>query len=173
MFKMSDHKSTLENFNSDLWSYHFKIDASIADEYIEGNQRRVICTINELVSFPCGLMPNKAGGYFINLNKETRTKLNLKLGDAFNYRLEKDNSKYGLPIPEEMEELLSIDDEASKYFHALTPGKQRSLLYLIGKPKTSATRIHKAMAVSDYLKEYKGKLDFKILTVYMKEYNRF
>ena len=170
---MSDHKSTLENFNSDLWSYHFKIDAAIADAYIEGNQRRVICTINELISFPCGLMPNKDGGYFINLNKEIRTKLNLKLGDAFNYSLAKDDSKYGLPIPEEMEELLSIDDEASKYFHALTPGKQRSLLYLIGKPKTSSTRLNKALAITDYLKEYKGKLDFKILTVYMKEYNRF
>lgn len=42
-------------------------------------------------------------------------------------------------MPEELEELLHQDEEGNRLFHALTPGKQRTLLYYIGAPKTADT----------------------------------
>lgn len=66
-------------------------------------------------------------------------------------------------MPEELEELLHQDEEGNRLFHALTPGKQRTLLYYIGSPKTADTRIYRAVAVVEHLKTYNGKIHFKIL----------
>ncbi|MBK8504974.1 MAG: hypothetical protein IPL46_23810 [Saprospiraceae bacterium] len=38
-------------------------------------------------------------------------------------------------MPEELGELLQMDDKANDLFHALTAGKQRNLLFIVGKPK--------------------------------------
>jgi len=168
---MKIHESILEKFDSNLWGHHFKISDEIASEFIEGNDRRVICSIGE-VKFPCALMPFGKGGFFINMNKENRTKLKIVVGDKISYALEKDSSEYGMPMPEEMEELLKIDDEASQFFHALTPGKQRSLLYIIGKPKSSATRLNKAIGITEFLKHNQGKLDFKLMNIFLKDFNK-
>lgn len=167
------YKSKLANFNSDLWSYHMPIDPEIADQFIDKKNRRVICTLFGTHSFPCAIMYSGNGGYFINLNKDVRKKFNLEIGDEVQFSLVKDTSKYGMPVPEEMKELLEIDDEARIYFDKLTPGKQRSLLHLIGKPKSSDIRLNKALAITEYLKENNGQLDYKMLHQYIKEFNKF
>ena len=169
---MKVYKSTLEKFDSVLWGHHFKVSDEIAKPFIEGNDRRVICSINNTLDFPCALMPSGEGGFFINMNKENRKKLKIGVGDKVTFSLKKDKSEYGLPMPEELGELLKIDDEASEYFHALTPGKQRSLLYLIGKPKSSATRLNKALGITEFLKYNKGELDFKLMNAFLKDFNR-
>jgi hypothetical protein len=169
---MDKFKSVIENFNTDLWHYHFVIEKVVAEKFIEGKDRRVMCTINESLTIPCALMHHGDGNYFINLNKEVRKKLKLNVGDKITFSLDKDNSEYGIPMPEEMKELLLIDDEANKHFHALTPGRQRSLLYLIGKPKNSATRLNKALAITEFLKLHKGNLDYKLLHQFIKEFNK-
>ena len=114
-------------------------------------------------------MPKGDGSYFINVNKEIRKKLNLGLGASANVVLTADKSKYGMPLPPEMEELLLQDVEGEKLFHALSMGKQRSLLHIIGKPKSSNVRLRKALMTLDYLKSVKGKLDFRALNQFYKE----
>ena len=115
-------------------------------------------------------MPDGKGDYFININKERRKQLGLQLGDTVTATIENDESKYGMPMPEVMEVLLAQDEEANKYFHELTAGKQRSLLHIIGKPKTESTRLRKAIVITEYLKTNRGKLDFKELQIAFKEY---
>ena len=97
----------------------------------------------------------------------------MQVGSKVQVSLQPDESKYGMPMPEEMDELLKIDDEANQYFHALTKGKQRSLLYIIGKPKNSDTRLNKAIVVTEHLKRWNGKLDFAILNQEFKDYKNF
>jgi hypothetical protein len=155
--------SVLERFNSDLWHFHLMVPQDISDFYNEANIDRLECVINEAETFQCALMPKGSNQYFININKERRKKLNLQLGDKLEIVLTADNSPYGLPMPEELGELLKMDDEASVLFHALTPGKQRNLLFIVGKPKTSDTRLIKALIVVNYLKQTGGKLDFRAL----------
>ena len=169
---MSKNKTTYQarlfNFDeSDIWSFHLKVPADIAAPFID-KDRRVLLQIGDLPAFACALMHDGKGDYFINLNKERRKKLGLQLGDKVTATIEKDNSKYGMPIPEIMEILLADDEEANRYFHELTPGKQRSLLHIIGKPKTEATRLKKAVVITEYLKTNKGKLDWKELQLAFK-----
>lgn len=166
-----NHSSILEKFDDNPWGYHIKINNDVAESLINKDDRRVICTLNDAHIFSCAVMPNH-GNYIISVNKEIRNKLNLSIGNQVSYSLKKDESKYGMPLPEELKELLEIDDEASHYFHKLTPGKQRSLLYLIGKPKTSETRLNKAIAITEYLKDTRGKVDFPEMNQFIKDYNR-
>ena len=95
----------------------------------------------------------------------------LKVGDKVKVTVKKDESEYGLPLPEELAELWAIDDEGKRVFHLLTKGKQRSLLHIVGKPKTSATRIKKAIIMNDYLKSTGGKLDYTELQEAFKNRN--
>ena len=127
-------------------------------------------TVNDSKEIPCAIMPSSEGFYFININKEIRKDLKLKIGDVVSVKIKKDESKYGMPVPEEFAEVLYLDPDVDKYFHKLTPGKQRSLLYLIAKPKGQETRIKKAIVISEHLKKHKGKLDFKILNQEYKDY---
>jgi len=162
----------LDKINSSLgWNYHFVVPLEISKIILKEN-RRVVCTINNNLSFQCGLFPKGKGIYFINLNKENRTKLNINAGDELTIELTGDTSKYGIPIPSVFEELLAQDPEGEKHFHALTPGKQRSLLYIIAKPKSEGLQLEKGLVVLDFLKSFDGKVDFKGLNNAFKN-NRF
>src|SRR2546423_7578278 len=92
-----------------------------------GNIRRVVCTVNERVSFPCSLMGNAAGAYVISINKENRDKAGLNVGDSVTVKLVRDDSKYGLPMPPELREVLNQDPEGEKLFESMTNGRQRSV----------------------------------------------
>jgi len=154
--------SILEKFDSDLWYFYFKVPNDIADKLID-KDRRVMCTINNLVEYSCAIMHGSMGDFFINVNKEHRKKLKIQEGDEIEVTLVKDKSKYGMPMPEEFEETLYQDPEGDKIFHSLTPGKQRTLIHMVGKIKSSQIRINKALTIIDYLKEVSGNLDYKEL----------
>ena len=167
---MNTFKSLLKKFDGKLWYYYIEVPQRVKEKYVTGNDRRVIITINDSAELPCAIMPSSQGFHFININKEFRKKLKLNVGDSVSIKIKKDESKYGMPMPEEFAEILFLDPEVDTLFHALTPGKQRSLLYLIGKPKGLDTRIKKAIVISEHLKRHKGKLDFKLLNQEYKDY---
>ncbi len=174
---MTEPKATFETQltrkpSSLSWNYTIEVPLDIAQQFIEKDNRRIICTLNEQQVFHAALMPNGNGGFFITINAEIRKKLKLGETALLQVQIKKDRSKYGIHLPEEMEELLLIDEEGSAFFHQLTPGKQRSLLHLIGKPKSSAIRLKKAVVVLDFLKTNNGKLDFKLLNIAFKESNQ-
>lgn len=106
--------------------------------------------------------------FFINVNKKTRDKLKVNSSSEINVQLTKDESKYGLPMPEELAELLKLDDEGNELFHSLTPGKQRTLLHIIGLPKGMDILIRRAIAILNHLKENNGKIDYKMMNEAMK-----
>ena len=169
---MQEFTTSIQKSNSTLgWHFTIPVIKYIAEKFTE-NDRRVMCSINGEKSFHAALMPDGKGDYFINLNREKRKKLGIAVGEPISITLTKDESKYGMPMPEEFGELLAIDDEGNQYFHALTPGKQRNLLHIIGKPKSSDIRLKKAIVVNEHLKKNQGKLDFKQLNQDFKDYNQ-
>lgn len=111
-------------------------------------------------------------GYFILINKDNVKKLNLTINENVELTIEKDLSEFGHEVPFSFEALLEQDPEGRQYFYQLTKGKQRSLIYLIGKVKNIDSQINKGMAVLDHLKQVKGALDFKMLNETVKAYNR-
>tara|TARA_R100000005_G_C5001627_1_gene208845 strand:+ start:1413 stop:1934 length:522 start_codon:yes stop_codon:yes gene_type:complete len=163
--------STLEQFHYSHWSYHFPVSPEITAQFTDGNNRRVNCTINNKITFNTALMPIDNASYIL-VNQKVRTELNLSDGDKVLITLEKDTSEYGMPMPESFRVLLDQDEVGSQFFHSLTPGKQRSLIYIVGKVKSVDSQLNKGLAILDHLTEVKGKLDFKALNVKIKEYNQ-
>jgi bifunctional DNA-binding transcriptional regulator/antitoxin component of YhaV-PrlF toxin-antitoxin module len=153
----------LDRFNSNLWHFHFIVPVKIAKKFIEGNDRRVVCTINETITFQAALMHLGEGEFFINVNQKIRSKLKLNDGDEIKISLEKDESEYGLPMPEELAELMKLDDEGREVFHSLTAGKQRTMLHFIGLPKNMDIRIRRAICVLEHLKQNNGKIIYREL----------
>lgn len=168
----AEFTSFLDRFpDSPLWGLHFLVPPEIAKQFVTGKDRRVICTVNDNVTLHCALMPNKET-WFVMLNKEVVNKLGCKVGDQLLLSMVKDESEYGMPMPEELREVFGMDDVADRYFHKLTPGKQRSLIYIISKVKNSDSRIRKSLAIADHLTANKGEIDYKMLNEALKEYNK-
>ena len=164
-------KSHIDQMNSNVWSFHIKVPIEISKYFLDQDIKRLICRINDQVEFHCALMPEGKGQYFININKELRKQLEVRLGDSLKCVVKEDISKYGMPLPEEMEVLFEQDEEADRLFHDLTSGKQRTLLYTVGKPKSTEVRLKKALVIIEYLKSVNGQLDFKELNQAFKEAN--
>jgi hypothetical protein len=169
---MHQFDKTLEKFDSNLWQYHIPIPENIALSLIVEDNKRVICTLNGQVSFQTALMKSEAY-WFILVNKNHRDQLQVQEGQKLTVTLEKDNSEFGHEMPEEFRVLLDQDELGESYFKALTIGKQRSLVYIVTKVKNSQSRLNKALAILEHLKEAKGKLDFKKLNEKIKFYNNF
>ena len=156
--------SYLEESNNRLWGQHFIVPAPVVGALSEGSEdKRVVCIINGAVEYQCALIPRGEGIYVIHVNKARVKKLNLKIGDQVQISLRKDDSEYGLPVPEEFTEVLEQDPEANAFWEKLTPGKKRTMLYIIAQPKSSDLRITRALAICEHLKAYAGKINFRAL----------
>lgn len=139
--------------------WHFLIiDRKYVDKLgFEGKSKRVLCSIKGAEPFPCALMP-WGDFFYIMVNKLRRAELGLEVGDNVDVVLEKDESKYGMPMPEELQEVLNQDPEGNTLFHKLTAGKQRSMMWFIGKVKDIDKRIHTALIFIEHLKKNNGKV---------------
>lgn len=152
--------------------WHFLvIEKKTADKLsFKDKYKRVVCKINGGEPFQCALMPTR-GKFYIIVNKKKREALGIVAGDRVNVELVVDESKYGLPMPEEFREVLNQDPEGDKLFHSLTPGKQRSLLYYVGNIKDIDRRIFQALAIIEHIKEH-GKVIDKLLYQELKRPHR-
>ena len=164
-------KAQLEDMDSSLWGYHFRIPDEIAKKFSNGKDRRVVCTFNQQEKNHCAIMPSPDGA-FIMLNKALVKKLKIQVGDHVTLEIEKDTSEFGMPISEEFEAVIFGDEEVFSYFNGLTPGKKRNLIHLVNKIKSSDIRINRSMAIAHHLKEVNGKIDFKQLNETIKMFNQ-
>lgn len=152
-----------------LYYNHVPIPNDVIDEMKSVGIQRVMCSINDQEPWHAGLSPIGEGEYIIITGKEVLKSNKLSIGDAVAVRLWEDTSKYGMSISSEMEELLKQDEEGSAYFHKLTDGKIRSLLFMVNKIKSSNKRIEKAVIILEHLKANQGKLDYKMLNEAFKQ----
>ena len=155
--------STLEESRNRLWGAHVGVPDEVASRILKSGSRRVICILNSTVEYPTALMPRGDGSFVIRVNKQTRERLQLEYGSRLEIELRRDKSPYGLPMPEELHEVLLQDSDGHRLFHALTAGRQRTLLHLVGSPKRGETRVKRAVAVVRHLKSNHGKINYKQL----------
>ena len=136
--------------------------AKVADFGFKGNLRRVICTLNGTETFNCSLFPSK-GDYLITVSKKLRDKLGLAIGKTVAIELAKDESQFGMPMPEEFEEVLRQDGEGERLFNALSPGNQRLMLKLIVFVMDVDKRIIRSLVGLEVLKRCEGKFEYHLL----------
>ena len=163
-------KSVLSKSGNEFGWYFLRFDAKkvAALEFEAKKSRRVVCTLNGSHSFQCALLPWTEGGFCIVVNKKIRDKLGIADGDTVAVELKKDESKYGLPMPAELRAVLDQDPEGDKLFHALMAGKQRSVLYFVGKASDEDRRIRYSLIFIEHLKKNDGKFVQEKLTEELK-----
>ena len=122
----------------------------------KGNLRRVVCTLNGIETFNCSLFPSK-GDFFLTLGKPLRKRLQIDIGDTVTVELSRDESKYGMPMPEEFAEVLCQDADGERLFNALSPGDQRLMLKLVVFVKDPDRRIVRSLTGIELLKRSDGK----------------
>ena len=164
--------SILKKVDSNVWAYSFLVPKNVSEQLIKAGSKRVVCCINKTEGYQCALMPFGNQEYYINVNKEQRKKLGIEVGFTIDVVLNKDTSEYGLPMPDEMLTAMELDADGTMFFKKLTLGKQRSLLHIVGKPKSSEIRIKKALVILQYLQEVQGHLDYKELNLAFKAANK-
>jgi hypothetical protein len=120
--------------------------------------KRIICSINNSISFHCGMLP-KNTFHYIMLSKEKIKLLNLKINDEISVEILPDKSEFGMEMSEEFQEVLFSDPDGNSLFEKLTSGKKRSIIYLISKTKNSQLRIEKSFIFLQHLKRNRGKFD--------------
>ena len=158
--------STLERSTNKLWGCHFPVPKRIVEQMAGGNKSgpiRVVCSLIGTAERQCAILPHGNGRFVITVNKKLRETLGLEFGMEVSVSVKKDESEYGLPLPEELRELLRQDREGNRMFHALTRGRQRTLLYIIGSAKDTEKRIERALVIVDHLKANKGIINYKQL----------
>ncbi|MDF2157636.1 YdeI/OmpD-associated family protein [Algoriphagus sp. CAU 1675] len=167
---MKTFEAKLSRFDFNHWQNHIPVPDPIAAEMMDGNHRRVLVYLQDRGPFHMALMKAKDYWYLL-INQDLIKSLHLEQGISIQVKLEKDNSEFGHEVPEEFEVLLDQDKEGNDFFRTLTPGKQRSLIYLVSKVKNPESRMKKSLAILHHLKVSKGRLDFKQLNEWIKFYN--
>ena len=166
--KVISFTSTLERSNNRLWGAHVRVPGRIAAKFAGSDSRRVVCTLNGTEQHQCAILPFGNGTFVIAVNKKRRDSLGLEFGMDVEVTLRKDQSKFGLPLPEELQEALRQDAAGSALFHALTPGKRRTLLYTVASAKSPDKRVARALIILDHLKANKGKINYRQLNLMLR-----
>lgn len=155
--------------NSKLFNYCVPVPADITAAFLEKGSKRVVVVFNRTEPFQAALTPIGDGAYVLKINQGRMKKLGLEIGSMIDVELFPDDSAYGLPLPEELAELWKIDEEGKDLFHALTLGKQRTMLYIVSQGQNGEERLRRAVIITDHLKARGGTIHFKALAEEMKK----
>ena len=129
-----------------------KIFTPFADKKMSRVKVEVTSEIKKIEFYAAVKRDKKSGDFKMMFSKQKQKELNLSLGDEFEIQLFEDTSKYGVDVPEELEEVFLTDYKAYKIFESLTKGKQRSIIYGVLRYKTSQQKIDKALIMCENLK---------------------
>lgn len=136
-------------------SHYFLLPVSISKKLLKTGSKRFRCSINGHPPFACALMPKKEGGYYVHVGAQLKKELSLQTNMPFKAVFTADTSSYQTDMPEELEAVLATDSEAADCFAKLTPGAQRSMIYLVQQVRSSDKRIERALRIAEGLKQGK------------------
>jgi hypothetical protein len=142
--------------------HYLEVPPDIISQLGGSFSNRLLCSINNSTAFQAGLVALGNGSAYISINNKRLKQFRLKMGDEIEVSLEKDTSKFGMEVPEELAELLEQDPEGKDRFDKLTPGKQRYIIQYVASVKSSQLRIDRAIFLISNLKRLPiGKESFR------------
>lgn len=115
--------------------FFLKIEADIINQFKNKRQTRFLCTLENSLTFQCGLNHLGDGNFFIILSGKNLQAVNKKLGDTICFELNEDPNPLGVDMPEVLEAVLEQDDTVKANFESLTLGQKRSVIFALNKIK--------------------------------------
>ena len=129
-------EQTIEQLDKRKGGYYFlKIDAAVVTKFKNKRQTRLICNLDNKISFQCGLNHLGDGNFFVIISTKNVKLIEKKAGASIKFELREDPNPLGIEIPESIEMLLEQDEDIKNKFNKLTDGKKRSIIVRINKMK--------------------------------------
>jgi hypothetical protein len=115
--------------------YYLKLESEIINQFSKKRATRMVCTIDNKVSYRCGLNHLGDGNFYVIVAGKYLEELNKELGEEVDYRIDEDPDQLGVDVPEVLTVFLEQDADSKAIFDKLTDGKKRSLIYSFVKIK--------------------------------------
>ena len=135
--------------------FYLELNADVVNQFENKKATRIICTLDNALSYRCGLNHLGDGNFFIIIATKYIEKLGKNLGDPVNYRIDKDPDQLGVDVPEVLEVFLAQDSDLKSIYEALTDGKKRSLIYSLKKTKNIDSQVQ---SIIEFLNKEKLKM---------------
>ncbi|MBW1296274.1 DUF1905 domain-containing protein [Aquimarina litoralis] len=155
--KSHSGKQTIKQLEKRKGGYFYlKFDADVINKFSKKRATRMICSIDNIVSYRCGLNHLGDGNFYVIVAGKYLEKLQKELGDEVHYTIEEDPDQLGVDMPEVLSVFLEQDLEAKDIFNTITDGKKRSLIYSVIKIKNIDKQIK---IITEFLTKEKLKLN--------------
>ncbi|MEM6963602.1 MAG: DUF1905 domain-containing protein [Bacteroidota bacterium] len=138
--------------------FYFQIDAATMEQFEKKRKTRLVCTVDEKVSYSCGLNHLGDGNFFIIFSNARLKKLGKQLGDKVKIEIKEDPNPLGVEVPEVLAVLLAQDEIAKGIYDRMTDGKKRSLIFSIQKIKDIDRQVQMSL---DFLEKEAQKIKKK------------
>jgi hypothetical protein len=135
--------------------FYLKIDSDIINQFRKKRATRIICTIDNVVSYRCGLNHLGDGNFYVIIAGKYLDKLGKELGEEVRFKIEEDPDQLGVEVPEVLTVFLEQDSDSKAIYDNLTDGKKRSLIYSFNKIKDIDRQVK---IIMDFLSKEKLKL---------------
>lgn len=125
--------------------FYLTLDADIVNQFEKKRATRLLCTLNDKLTIPCGLNHLGDGNFFIIVATKYMKKIGKQMGDVITFEITEDPNPLGVEIPEVLSVLLAQDEDAKKIFDQLTDGRKRTLIYTIIRTKSIDKQVEMAL----------------------------
>ena len=124
--------------------FYFEIPAAFVETLSRQRKTRLICTLDQYLTYPCGLNHLGNGDYYIILSKSNLKQLEKSLGSLVELSLVEDPNPLGVEIPKILQVLLEQDTMLQHKFEALTDGKKRGIIHQLNRIKNIDLQVSRA-----------------------------
>ena len=125
--------------------FHVVVPAETVASFPRQRQTRLICTLNKLVRFQCGLNHLGDGNFYIIIGGKHLRSLSLSVGDPVQFSVEEDPDPMGVPMPEVLEALLEQDESLKQMFDGFSDGKKRHVMHAVHRLKDVDKQVQKSI----------------------------
>lgn len=125
--------------------FYLTIASDIVNQYNNKRHTRFLCTLENSLTFQCGLNHLGDGNFFIIVSSSNLNIVQKKLGDKIHFELNEDPNPLGVDMPEILDVLIEQDKELKAIFDNLTLGKKRNIIHQIIKIKDIDKQIQKSI----------------------------
>ena len=129
----------IERFEGESEMHLLAIPNDLVDDIKSRGKKRYVITVNDAVTWHCGLLGTGDGRWSVMMAKEKLKRAQTAFGGWVHVDFKVDDSKYGMPVPPDLQDMFDDDPEFLNRFDALLPGKRRNALHHIASAKTDAT----------------------------------
>jgi hypothetical protein len=125
--------------------FYLTIPSVIVNQYKNKRYTRFLCTLEDSLTFQCGLNHLGDGNFFIILSSGNLKIVQKQLGDKIHFELNEDPNPLGVNMPEILDSIIEQDADLKGIFESLTLGKKRNIIHQIIKIKDIDKQIQKSI----------------------------